>query len=163
MTFYSPGFIFGFLPVFVALYALLGSKLRLPILFFGSAVFYWFASGGSLMSTAVILSTLLFNYAAGLFIGIAEGRTRKLLFSFCTLVDATALISPKVMFIISESFSSSLPDALVIAAPIGFSFYMFKNMSYLRQVYDRKIEPPRANKIMIRSAVFPFMARILSC
>ena len=140
MTFYSPGFIFGFLPIFVVLYALLGSKLRLPILFCGSVVFYWFASGGSIMSMAVIFSTLLFNYAAGLFIGIADGRMKKLLFSFCTVIDAAALISPKAMSILSESFSSSLPDVLVIAAPIGFSFYMFKNMSYLRQVYDGKIK-----------------------
>ncbi|MBO5700829.1 MAG: MBOAT family protein [Clostridia bacterium] len=140
MTFYSPGFIFGFLPIFVVLYALLGSKLRSPILFFGSIVFYWFASGGAIMSMAVILSTLLFNYAAGLFIGIAEGRMKKVLFSFCTVIDAAALLSPKVMAIISDSFSASLPDSLVIAAPIGFSFYIFKNMSYLRQVYDGKIE-----------------------
>ncbi len=140
MTFYSPGFIFGFLPVFVVLYALLGSKMRSPILFFGSIVFYWFASGGAIMPISVIFITLLFNYAAGLFIGVAEGRRKKVLFAFCTVIDAAALLSPKVMSIISESFSASLPDALVIAAPIGFSFYMFKSMSYLRQVYDGKIE-----------------------
>ena len=139
MTFYSPGFIFGFLPIFVVLYALLGSKLRSPILFIGSMVFYWFASGGSVMAMAVIMSTLLFNYAAGLFIGIAEGRMKKILFAFCCIIDAFALLSPKVMSIVSESFTISLPDALAIAAPIGFSFYMFKNMSYLRQIYDGKI------------------------
>ena len=140
MTFYSPGFIFVFLPVFVVLYALLGSKLRSPILFLGSIVFYWFASGGAFLPIAVIFVTLLFNYAAGLFVGVAEGLTKKMLFAFSTVIDAAVLLSPKVMSIVSESFSVSLPDALVIAAPIGFSFYMFKNMSYLRQVYDGKIK-----------------------
>ena len=140
MTFYSPGFIFGFLPVFVVLYALFGNKLRSAVLFFGSIVFYWLASGGSVMSMAVIGSTMLFNYAAGLFIGISEGKMKKALFAFCSIIDAAALLSPKVMSIISDSFAGALPDALVIAAPIGFSFYMFKNMSYLRQVYDGKIE-----------------------
>ncbi len=140
MTFYSPGFIFIFLPVFVVIYSLLGSKMRAPVLFFGSAAFYWFASGGDLMAMAVILITVLFNYAAGLFIGIAQGRSRTTLFAFCTVIDAAALLSPKIMTIISDSFSGILPDALAIAAPVGFSFYMFKNMSYLRQVYDKKID-----------------------
>ena len=140
MTFYSPGFIFIFLPVFVAVYSLVGSKMRLPILFIGSSVFYWFASGGNILVIGIMASTLLFNYAAGLFIGISEGRSRKALFAFCSVVDAAALLSPKVVTIISSAFSEALPDALLLAAPVGFSFYMFKNMSYLRQVYDGKIE-----------------------
>ena len=138
MTFYSPGFIFIFLPCIVALYALAGKKLRNAVLFLGSVVFYLLASR-DLMSMAILASSLIFNYAAGLFIGIAEGRMRKLLFGFCTFVNASALLSPKIISIITESFSVSLPEGLAIAAPVGFSFYMFKNMSYLRQVYGRKI------------------------
>lgn len=138
MTFYSPGFIFIFLPCIVALYALAGKKLRDAVLFLGSVVFYLLASR-DLMSMAILASSLIFNYAAGLFIGIAEGRMRKLLFGFCTFVNVSALLSPKIISIITESFSVSLPEGLAIAAPVGFSFYMFKNMSYLRQVYGRKI------------------------
>ena len=140
MTFYSPGFIFGFLPAFVVLYTLLGSKMRSSVLFFGSIIFYWFASGGEIIPQAIVLILLLFNYAAALFIGVSEGTVKKAIFAMSTAVDAAALLSPKVISILSESFSASLPDILVIAAPIGFSFYMFKNMSYLRQVYDGKIE-----------------------
>ena len=139
MTFYSPEFIFIFLPSVVELYALAGKKLRGAVLFLGSVVFYLLASR-DLMSMAILASSLLFNYAAGLFIGIAEGRMRKLLFGFCTLVNAAALLSPKIISIITESFGSFLPEGLAIAAPVGFSFYMFKNMSYLRQVYDGKIK-----------------------
>lgn len=139
MTFYSPGFIFIFLPCIVALYALAGKKLRDAVLFLGSVVFYLLASR-DLMSMAILASSLIFNYAAALFIGIAEGRMRKLLFAFCTLVNASALLSPKIISIITESFAASLSEGLAIAAPVGFSFYMFKNMSYLRQVYDGKIK-----------------------
>lgn len=141
MTFYSPGFIFGFLPVFIVIYTLLGKKMRSAVLFLGSLVFYWFASGAALMPMAIILSTVLFNYSSGLFIGIANGKAKKVIFAFCTAVDAAALLSPKIMSIISSSFSSLLPETLAIAAPVGFSFYMFKNMSYLRQIYDSKINP----------------------
>ena len=139
MTFYSPEFIFIFLPSIVALYALAGKKLRNAILFFGSIVFYLLASREP-MALAILASSLLFNYAAGLFIGIAEGKLKKLLFGFCIFINASALLSPKIISIITESFSVSLPEALAIAAPVGFSFYMFKNMSYLRQVYDGKIK-----------------------
>ena len=96
MTFYSPEFIFIFLPCIVVLYALAGKKLRNAVLFLGSIVFYWLASR-DLMAMAILASSLLFNYAAGLFIGIAEGRMRKLLFAFCTLVNASALLSPKII------------------------------------------------------------------
>ncbi len=139
MTFYSPEFIFIFLPCMVVLYALAGKKLCDAVLFFGSIVFYWFVSR-DLMAMAIIASSLLFNYAAGLFIGIAEGRARKLLFGFCTVLNASALLSPKIISIITESFGTALPAELAVAAPVGFSFYMFKNMSYLRQVYDGKIK-----------------------
>lgn len=143
MTFYSPGFIFIFLPCIVALYALAGKKLRNAVLFIGSLVFYWLASR-DVMAMAILASTLLFNYAAGLFIGIADGKMRKLLFGFCTLVNASALLSPKIISVIIESFCASLPEGLAIAAPVGFSFYMFKNMSYLRGVYDGKIKSERS-------------------
>ncbi len=135
MTFYSPGFIFIFLPCFVALYALCGKKMRNAVLFFGSMLFYFFACGQKIMPLAVIFSIALFNYAAGLFIGISDAKWRTSLFAFCTIIDAAALLSPKIMTILSEA----LPVDIAIAAPVGFSFYMFKNMSYLRQVYDAKI------------------------
>lgn len=143
MTFYSPGFIFIFLPCIVALYALAGKRFRNAVLFFGSLVFYWLASR-DVMAMAILASTLLFNYAAGLFIGIADGKMRKLLFGFCTLVNASALLSPKIISVIIESFCASLPEGLAIAAPVGFSFYMFKNMSYLRGVYDGKTKSERS-------------------
>ncbi len=143
MTFYSPEFIFLFLPSMVALYALAGKKLRGAVLFLGSVVFYLFAAR-DLMSMAILASSLIFNYAAGLFIDIAECRMRKLLFGFCTFVNACALLSPKIISIITESFAASLPEGLAVVAPVGFSFYMFKNMSYLRQVYDCKIKAERS-------------------
>lgn len=138
MTFYSSGFIFIFLPAFVLLYTALGKKMRAPILFFGSLIFYWFASNGDLVAMAILLSLLLFNYMAGVFIGVAKGKLRTALYGFFVLIDAAALLSPKIMEIIRNAFGGALPEALVFAAPVGFSFYMFKNMSYLRGVYAKK-------------------------
>lgn len=139
MTFYSPGFIFIFLPCFVLLYAILGAKMRNAVLFLGSMLFYWFASSGELMPIAVLLVTVLFNYTAGLFIDIAKDKARTALFAVCTVINAAALLSPKIISIITDAFFAALPEGLAIAAPVGFSFYMFKNMSYLRQIYDGKI------------------------
>ncbi len=156
MTFYSPGFIFIFLPCFAALYALCGKKMRNAVLLSGSLVFYYFACGKELMPMAIISSVALFNYAGALFIGIADRRWRTRLFVFCTVIDAAALLSPKVIDILS----SSLPDALALAAPVGFSFYMFKVMSYLRQVYDGKIRPEES--FFALGAYFLNFAQVLS-
>ncbi len=141
MTFYSPSFIFVFLPCFVLLYAVCGKKLRDPVLFGGSLLFYFLASGGNYLSVAILIAAVVFNYMAGLFIGILKNRARRIAFWLCTALNAAALLSPKIVSIITDSFAQSLPEGLAIAAPIGFSFYMFKNMSYLRQVYDGKIKP----------------------
>lgn len=140
MTFYSPGFIFVFLPCFVLLYTLCGKKLRDAVLFGGSMLFYFLASGGNYLSVAILITAVVFNYMAGLFIGVLQDRTKKLVFGLCTAVNAAALLSPKIISIVTEAFAKSLPEGLSIVAPIGFSFYMFKNMSYLRQVYDGKIK-----------------------
>ncbi len=140
MTFYSPAFIFIFLPCFVLLYAACGKKLRNFVLFGGSMLFYYFASGGDYLTVAILLAAVVFNYTAGLLIGILNGKARTFFFAVSTSINAVALLSPKMISVMTESFSASLPDGIVIAAPIGFSFYMFKNMSYLRQVYGGKIK-----------------------
>ncbi len=156
MTFYSPGFIFIFLPCIVALYALCGRKMRNAVLFFGSLIFYFLACGKQILPLAVIFSIALFNYAGALFIGISDRKRRTFLFAFCTLIDAAALLSPKIMSLLSQS----LPDALAIAAPVGFSFYMFKVMSYLRQVYDGKISSEES--FFALGAYFLNFAQVLS-
>lgn len=160
MTFYSPGFIFIFLPCFVLLYAISGAKMRNAVLFLGSMLFYWLASGGALMPLAVLLTTVLFNYTAGLFIDIAKNKARKYLFAFCTVINAAALLSPKIVSIITDAFASVFPEGAAIAAPVGFSFYMFKNMSYLRQVYDGKIRAEQS--FLALGAYLTLFAQVLS-
>ena len=140
MTFYSPAFIFIFLPCFVLLYAACGKRLRNFVLFGGSMLFYYLASGGDYLSLAILLAAVVLNYTFGLFIGVMNGKARGLLFAAGVAINAVALLSPKIIAIITEAFSASLSGAASIVAPIGFSFYMFKNMSYLRQVYDRKVK-----------------------
>ncbi len=160
MTFYSPGFIFIFLPCFVLLYAVMGKKMRNIILFAGSILFYFFACGFGLLPMAILLITVLFNYTAGLFIDIAKDKARKCLFAFCTCINAAALLSPKIISIITDSFSGVLPEGLAIAAPVGFSFYMFKNMSYLRQVYNKKIKAEQS--FFALGAYLTLFAQVLS-
>lgn len=160
MTFYSPGFIFLFLPCFVLLYAISGSKMRNAVLFFGSMLFYWFASGRELIPIAVLLVSVLFNYTAGLFIDIAKNKARTVLFAVCTVTNAAALLSPKIISIITDAFAGALPEGIAIAAPIGFSFYMFRNMSYLRQVYDGKIRAEQS--FLALGAYLTLFAQVLS-
>ena len=123
-------------------------------------LFYFFASGGDYLSVAILLAAVMFNYTAGLFIGALQGKAKKLFFAVGTAVNAAALLSPKIVNIISDSFSASLSDELVILAPIGFSFYMFKNMSYLRQVYDGRTKPETS--LCALGAYLMLFAQVLS-
>ena len=116
MTFYSPGFIFVFLPVFVLIYTAAGKKMRAPILFLGSLVFYWFASDGNTTALVILISLLLFNYATALFIGSADGKLRTGLYAFGVAIDAAVLLSPKIMEIISNAFEGILPEVLAVVS-----------------------------------------------
>ncbi len=160
MTFYSPGFIFVFLPVFVLIYTAAGKKMRAPILFLGSLVFYWFASDGNITAMVILISLLLFNYATALFIGSADGKLRTGLYAFGVAIDAAVLLSPKIMEIISNAFEGILPEMLAFVAPVGFSFYMFKNMSYLRGIYDKKT--PAELSILTYGAYCANFAQVIS-
>lgn len=139
MTFYTPSFIFIFLPCLVALYAFCPRKLKNACLFLGSVLFYFFASGNKFTPVLIILGIALFNYLAGFMIWANGGKRKTAIFAVSSILNAVALLSPKVVNIVCEAISGALPEGLAIVAPIGFSFYMFKNMSYLRQVYDEKI------------------------
>lgn len=138
MTFYSPEFIFIFLPCFVVLYAMMRGKAKNALLFLGSLVFYWFASGKAILPVGILVTIILVNYTIGLIIGISGANGKRIALSVGFVLDSVILLSPKLF----EILTASLPEspAISIIAPVGFSFYMFKNMSYIRQVYDGRVK-----------------------
>lgn len=73
MVFSSVVFIFYFLPVFLACYLTLPFKHA--VLLFFSLCFYAY---GEVLYTYVMLGSIVLNWAFGILIGTAEGRSRQL-------------------------------------------------------------------------------------
>ena len=148
MNFCSPDFIFIFLPVFVLLHGMTKGKLRNAVLFFGSIVFYALAAGGLYEWTLLLLIATVMNYLFGLIITETEWRYRKTVFVTGIVFNVAFLAAYKY----SGAFvSAMLPPLLskigvtgvelsAVALPLGLSFYTFKNLSYLREVYDGAAE-----------------------
>ncbi len=117
-------FIFVFLPLVLAAYYLSG-RYRNIVLSCFDIVFFLL---NALEYTFIFVLFLVFNIAAGRLIGRArEGSTaRKLLFAAGITADALILVIGK------------LPETTVI--PLGLSFLVFKAISYLSDVYLKRIE-----------------------
>ncbi len=148
MNFSSLNFIFLFLPVFVLLHTLTRGTVRNFLLFAGSAVFYTFAVGGKAEMLLLLLLSVAVNYMIGLLIADLKERGRKTVFGLgvffnvlilCLYKYADALLSPLEGPL--SSFLSADVSVSSILLPLGLSFYTFKNISYLHEVYRAKTEP----------------------
>lgn len=142
MSFTNLDFIFLFLPLFVALHAAVKGKVRNAVLFLGSIVFYALAVGKFYEWLILLMVSAVMNYLLGMIISELNGRSRKAVFVCGVLFNVVFLVTYKY----AESFLTALLPALVsaggkeitvpdIALPLGLSFYTFKNLSYLREVY----------------------------
>ncbi|MGZ8157384.1 MAG: MBOAT family O-acyltransferase [Methylobacter sp.] len=146
MAFSSPAFIFGFLPIFMTVYFATPSRFRNAVILVASLLFY-FTDGGTL--TIILSGSIIVNYLAALYICKSSGFARKSaltigivanlipllyykywMFFIQSLNDAAALVSSNAHFEVSQ-----------ILLPAGVSFFTFHAISYLLDVYNRKVEP----------------------
>lgn len=130
-------FIFAFLPVVLFLYYVLPAGGRNLFLLAASLVFY--AWGDPVYLILLIFSTV-FHYVMGQQIGreAQEKRRQKLDLLFAAGVDVFLLCFFKYLGPAAELLGSLLHTQLPVrelALPIGLSFYTFKNMSYLFDIY----------------------------
>jgi hypothetical protein len=54
------------------LYAVCGKRLRDFVLFGGSMLFYYLASGGDYLSVAILIAAVAFNYMAGILVSVLK-------------------------------------------------------------------------------------------
>lgn len=146
MAFSSPAFLFGFLPIFLAMYFATPARFRNGVILVASLLFY-FTDGGAL--TFILCGSIVVNYLialyfckssglarqAALVIGIAANLVPLLYYKYWMFViqsvnDAALLLNSKAHFSVSQ-----------ILLPTGVSFFTFHAISYLLDVYNRKVEP----------------------
>jgi alginate O-acetyltransferase complex protein AlgI len=142
----SLGF-FGFLSAVFVIYWLAPQRLQTLILLLGSAVFYLSWTPNLL---CLLLVPIVFDYFCAKAIGQStDDRQRKRLMLASVCLNVIILCFFKYFNFFTDSFEAlvgrmglrvDLPT-LKLFLPIGISFYTFKTISYIVDVYRRKMEP----------------------
>ena len=127
MQFNSLQFIFGFLPLFLAVYYIFPPKARNVVLILGSLAFYTFSSSGNYRPAVLLVLCTVLTFLAGLTL---SRPSRGWLLAVYLLLMAALLTFFKVY-------------AGGKHLPAGMSFYLFQMAAYLIDVYRLKFLPER--------------------
>ena len=145
MVFSSISFIFVFLPLFFAVYALVPQRAKNSVLFAGSLIFYALGDAGY---TLLLFACVCVNYIISKKIASSEGRKKRVFLTLGLLYDFGLLVYFKYadflmenISVIFSQFGHTLSyEPMNLLLPLGISFYTFQISSYLMDVYDKKTE-----------------------
>lgn len=134
LVFGSLEFLFRYLPVFLAVYALTPQRFRGAVLFAGSLLLY---AVGEPKYVLLLLGMAVMNYLFGksmeklsVFQSGMEKRKRKLWLAVS--------VSCNVLLLVYFKISNALDSGFLL--PVGLSFYTFKSLSYLIDVYRLEVD-----------------------
>ena len=158
MVFSSIFFIFCFLPVFMLIYYFAPDRLRNIILIIGSLIFY---AWGEPVYLILMLFSVGFNYYMGIELEKDAGSGAKGNLIFTIIINVGILFFFKysgfLLDTVGSIFRITIPHP-ELSLPIGLSFYTFKNLSYILDVYMGKV-PAQHNiaTFAVYSTMFPHM------
>lgn len=159
MVFSSIFFIFCFLPVFMLIYYLLPGKSRNIALVLGSLIFY---AWGEPVYVILMLFSSVFNYYMAMELDNSEDSSRKGNLIFTIIVNLVILVFFKYFGFLLDSVGNVIGVTIPhpeLSLPIGLSFYTFKNLSYIFDVYKGKIAAQHNFlTFAVYSTMFPHMA-----
>lgn len=142
MSLVSTHFLFLFLPCALAVYYLAGKRLREFVLLAFSILFYYFEPKRFLL---LFLCTVAFTVLVGRLLARSKNeRSRKLLFLFGLAFQLLPLLCCKYSaFFLGElgRLTGRAYTFGALALPLGISFYTFKGISYLADLYGRRAVP----------------------
>ncbi len=167
MAFTSHTFLFYFLPAFLLLYGLVPRRwpaVRNVVLLAAGYVFYawadwWFA--------ALLFGTTLVNYVLSRLIAAGRGESVRLLLTTCAIATDlavlgffkyTAFVGENLNHILLLAGRDGLP-VLDILLPVGISFYTFKIVGYVVDVYRGR---PPARSLLDFACYVSFFPQLLS-
>jgi alginate O-acetyltransferase complex protein AlgI len=144
MVFSSPLFIYGFMPVFFALYYLVADRFKNWLILAASLIFYSVGAGSTVL---VLVASIWINQFLAVRIEPAPPARRRVLLAAGIAVNLLGLGYYKYVTFLwqlaGEAFAAGgfhpLPPAPSIPLPIGISFFTFQAISYLIDVYRREI------------------------
>jgi alginate O-acetyltransferase complex protein AlgI len=146
MVFSSPAFLFGFLPIFLAVYFAAPARFRNGVILVASLLFY-FTDAGAL--TFILCGSIVVNYLIALYFCKSSGLTRKVALAAGVAVNLVPLLYYKYWMFVIQSVNDAalLLDSKAhfsvsqILLPAGVSFFTFHAISYLVDVYNHKVKP----------------------
>ena len=143
MLFSSVTFIYYFLPILLITYFITPRKFRNFVLFSFSILFYFY---GEPKYIIVLLISCIVNYFVGRMIDKDE-KNKKIYLTIAILYNVLQLVYFKYtdFFIenINQAFNISIPLLRVIM-PIGISFFTFQTLSYVIDVYNKKVKSSKS-------------------
>lgn len=145
MLFSSVIFLLCFLPVVLILYYACKFSRRLQniLLLLFSLIFY---AWGEPRFVFVMIASIVINYIFGFLVAPHRSRTRFFLILGITVNLSMLFVYKYLNFVVSNLNSSGYFDIIVprIALPIGISFFVFQEISYVVDVY-RGTSAPQKN------------------
>ncbi|MCR5775183.1 MAG: MBOAT family protein, partial [Lachnospiraceae bacterium] len=145
MVFSSLEFIFRFLPVFLIVYYLVPGYWKNAVLLIGSIAFYAFGEPGYVV---LIICSVLVNYFLALAIGRSGKEWKRTALLVVDIIYNIGLLAVfKYLGFIIENInvlSGSGLEIPEIALPLGISFFTFQILSYVVDVYRKKIPYDRS-------------------
>ncbi len=144
MLFSSITFLYYFLPIVLILYFILPFRYKNLLLLLSSLIFY---AWGEPLYCILMLLSILQGYLIGLRIEAVRARGRAkvwLILSVVISLGVLGFFKYYDFFIININRLTHLPlPVLVIALPMGISFYTFHIMSYTIDVYRGTVRAER--------------------
>lgn len=159
MVFNSIFFIFCFLPVFMLIYYLVPGKLRNLLLFLGSLIFY---AWGEPVYVILMLFSSIFNYYMGTELErlYYDDRKQKINLIFSIIINLAVLVFFKYYGFLLNTIGGIIGIHIPhpeLSLPIGLSFYTFRNLSYLFDIYLSKVSAQRNFlAFAVYSTMFPY-------
>jgi D-alanyl-lipoteichoic acid acyltransferase DltB (MBOAT superfamily) len=130
--------------VFLPLYAMVKSK-RKKMMFFVIAFSLYFFYKSSGVFFLLLVATSIFDWWVAQFIDSSKNRTERRIALTVSLVFSLSIL----LFFKYSNFVMSNLEALIggnfqpldLILPVGISFYTFRTISYVVDVYKKKIQP----------------------
>ena len=143
MLFSSITFLFYFLPILLIIYFIVPKKFKNLVLFIFSLFFYFY---GEPKYGFLLLLSCVINHIMGSLID-KHRKYGKIFLIIALVYDIGSLLYFKYLdfFIenINNIFKSEIPLFHIIM-PIGISFFTFQTISYVVDIYNKKVEPSKS-------------------
>jgi len=161
MVFSSLTFLFVFLPIVLILYFIVSDKYKNYILLLFSLLFY---SWGEPKYILLMIISIIVNYFLAKLIDKSNKKsTRKIYLILSIIFNIGLLFFFKYLNfsvdIINSLFNSNL-SIINIILPIGISFYTFQILSYVIDVYRKKVSVQ--NNIFILGTYISFFPQLIA-